>query len=86
MSRLIADCGHQVVVANAREVRKAHQSNHKNDRADAEILARLVRSDLRLLSPVTHRSAAMQNDMALLRARDLLVRTRAVYHRRARVG
>ena len=84
VSRLIAEYGHQVVVANAREVRKVHQSNHKNDRADAEILARLVRSDLRLLSPVTHRSSAMQNDMALLRARDVLVRTRARFTTAAR--
>ncbi len=77
VSRLIAEYGHQVVVANARELRKIHQSNHKNDRADAEALARMMRADPRLLAPVTLRSAAMQNDMALLRARDVLVRTRA---------
>ena len=64
------------MVANAREVRKIHQSDRKNDKADAEILARMVRFDPKLLSPIRHRSAQMQADLAILRARDTLVRTR----------
>ncbi len=84
VSRLIAACGHTVVVANARELRKIHQSNHKNDRADARILARMVRFDPQLLSPITHRSAPMQTDVALLRTREALVSTRARFTNTAR--
>ncbi|MHB8196485.1 MAG: IS110 family RNA-guided transposase [Vulcanimicrobiaceae bacterium] len=84
VSRLIAAYGHEVVVANARELRKIHQSNHKNDRADARILARLVRFDPQLLAPIEHRSAAMQADMALLRTREALVLARARFTSTAR--
>ncbi|MHB8147304.1 MAG: IS110 family RNA-guided transposase [Vulcanimicrobiaceae bacterium] len=84
VSRLLAACGHEVVVANARELRKIHQSNRKNDRADARILARMVRFDPQLLSPIEHRSAAMQADTALLRTREALVSTRARFTNTAR--
>ena len=43
VSRLLPTCGHIAIVANARELRKIHQSDRKNDRADAEILARMLR-------------------------------------------
>jgi transposase len=76
-SRLITACGHEVFVANARELRKIHQSDRKNDRADAEILARLVRFDPKLLAPIQHRNEQMQGDIAVIRARDVLVRARA---------
>src|SRR5665213_3461582 len=76
MSRLLTECGLLVTVANAREVRKIHQSDRKNDRSDAEILARMLRLDPKLLAPIHHRSAAMQVDLSVLRARDVLVRMR----------
>jgi transposase len=75
-SRLLAECGLEVTVANAREVRKIHQSDRKNDRSDAEILARMLRFDPKLLAPIRHRSAAMQIDLSTLRARDTLVGAR----------
>lgn len=75
-SRLIAACGHEVIVANARELRKIYQSDRKNDRADAEILARMVRFDPRLLAPAQHRGEQMQADISLIRARDVLVGAR----------
>lgn len=84
VSRLLADCGHDLTVANAREVRKIHQSDRKNDRADAQILARMVRFDPQLLSPIQHRSAEQQADMALVRARDALVSARAKFTNTAR--
>ena len=84
VSRLLAECGHDVTVANARELRKIHQSNHKNDRADAQILARMVRFDRQLLSPIQHRSAELQADLALVRARDTLVSARAKFTNTAR--
>jgi hypothetical protein len=36
----------------------------------------MARFDPQLLAPITHRSAAMQNDLAVVRARDVLVRAR----------
>jgi transposase len=76
VSRLLQACGHTAVVANARELRKIHQSDRKNDRADAEILARMLRFDPQLLCPIRHRSAQMQADLAVIRARDTLVGAR----------
>ena len=84
VSRLLAHCGHDLIVANAREVRKIHQSDRKNDRADAQILARMVRFDPQLLSPIQHRSAALQADLAVVRARDALVAARAKFTNTAR--
>jgi transposase len=76
ISRLASKAGHEVIVANPRELRKIHQSDRKNDRSDAQMLARMARFDPQLLAPITHRSAAMQNDLAVIRARDVLVRAR----------
>jgi transposase len=76
ISRLAMTAGHEVIVANPRELRKIHQSDRKNDRSDAQVLARMARFDPQLLAPITHRSAAMQNDLAVVRARDVLVRAR----------
>jgi transposase len=76
VSRLLRRCGHTVVVANARRVALIHRNRRKNNRIDAELLARLARADRRLLFPVTHRSERSQGDLAVLRTRDLLVRTR----------
>jgi len=77
-SRTLTNCGLTVTVANAREIRKIHQSHRKNDRSDAEVLARMLRFDLQLLSPVHHRSAQMQADITILRARDVAVRGRTM--------
>src|SRR5262249_21653819 len=48
----------------------------KDDRLDAQTLARLARIDPQLLSPVKHRSAQAQADLAVIRARAGLVRAR----------
>lgn len=87
ISRLLQDAGHEVIVANARKVRLIHGSSRKNDRLDAEKLARLTRYDARLLAPIQHRSAKAQADLARVRARDALVRVRAslVVHVRSSV-
>ena len=76
ISRLIESAGHEVIVANPRELRKIYQSDRKNDRSDAQILARLARFDPQLLEPICHRSASMQADLATIRARDTLVTAR----------
>jgi transposase len=76
MSRVFADRGFEVIAANARRVRLIAAAHRKNDKVDAETLARLGRLDPELLAPVIHRSQQAQRDMCLLRARDGLVRSR----------
>ncbi len=77
VSRQIQKMGHEVVVANPRRVRLIWGDTDKSDRLDAEHLARLGRVDPKLLKPIQHRGEQAQQDLALLRSRDILVRTRA---------
>jgi transposase len=76
VSRLVADLGHEVLVANPRKLRLIYQNENKCDRVDAEYLARVGRLDPALLSPLRHRSKETQKDLALLRSRTALVRAR----------
>ena len=76
LSRLLEELGHQVVVANPRKVRLIYEGDRKNDRLDARMLARLGRVDVSLLSPIWHRSAEAQADLAVVRGRDALVAAR----------
>ncbi|MGH2356895.1 MAG: IS110 family transposase [Candidatus Limnocylindria bacterium] len=78
VSRLLERLGHEVLVANARQLRLIYGSDRKSDRVDAETLARLGRLDPALLKPIRHRGAEAQGDLAQLRARDALVRTRTL--------
>lgn len=74
--RVLQGLGHQVVVANPSRVRLIAEATLKNDAIDAETLARLVRADPKLLSPITHRSETTQRHRAVLRVRGVLVRSR----------
>jgi transposase len=76
VSRLLEECGHEVLVAQSRKLRMISRNPSKNDRADAEMLARVARVDSQLLSPIRHRSAEAQADLAVLRSRQALVRAR----------
>jgi transposase len=76
VSRLLNELGHEVIVAHARNVRLVGESRKKDDRMDAQTLARLARIDPQLLSPVKHRSAKAQADLTVIRARAGLVRAR----------
>lgn len=76
VSRCLERCGHEVVVANPRRIPLIYKSVKKTDRTDAECLARLGRVDPALLHPVKHRGKQAQQDLAVLRSRDILVRTR----------
>ena len=76
VSRLLGSLGHEAIVANAHEVKLITRSKKKNDRVDAEKLARLARVDPELLSPIRHRGAEAQADLAVIRARDQLVESR----------
>jgi len=76
MSDLLRTLGHEVTVADARRVAELTRAGRKTDRRDAETLARLLQGMPELLGAVHHRGRAAQADLALIRARDLLVRTR----------
>lgn len=78
VSEHLRRAGHEVVVANVRDLQAISQSDRKSDRVDAEKLARYARVDPRILNPVTHRSIAMQESLTLIRAREVLVRTRTL--------
>lgn len=70
--------GHEVLVANAREIRAITHSDSKSDQFDAEKLARYARVDPKILHPITHRSVEMQLSLNVVRARDVLVRMRTM--------
>ena len=76
VSRALSELGHEVIVAHARNVRLIGESRKKDDRLDAQTLARLARIDPQLLCPVKHRSAKAQADLTVIRARAGLVRAR----------
>jgi transposase len=84
VSRLLSKLGHEVIVAHARNVRLIGESRRKDDRLDAQTLARLARIDPQLLSPVKHRSAKAQADLTVIRARAGLVRARTALVNTAR--
>ena len=69
--------GHDVVVANVRELHAICRNDRKSDRVDAEKLARFARLDPNLLRPIQHRSVQQQEALTVVRARNVLVRTRA---------
>jgi transposase len=76
VSRHLAALGHEVIVANTHKLKLITQSTRKNDRNDAERLARLARVDPKLLSPIRHRGAQAQADLAVIRARAAMVKAR----------
>ena len=78
LSRVVAELGHEVVVANPRQVALIARSQRKTDRLDAAWLARLGRFDPELLAPIRHRSEQSQHHLAVVRARDALVRSRTL--------
>ena len=77
VSRLLKDLGHQVLVANARKLKLIYAEGRKNDRLDAQNLARLARLDPKLLSPLKHRGETSQAHLAIVRSREALIEARA---------
>jgi transposase len=80
VSRHLKALGHEVIVANPRRTRLIAASSNKNDRLDAETLARLGRVDPKLLFPIRHRGEEAQADLMVIRTRATLVegRTRLI--------
>ena len=73
---VICSYEHEVVVANPRLREGSKRRKRKNDRIDANKLARLGRVDPQSLHPMQHRSPEVRQDLATLRARDALVAAR----------
>jgi transposase len=84
VSRCLMKLGHEVIVANPRKVALITGSRRKNDRIDAEKLARLGRVDPELLAPIVHRGEEAQADLAQIRARHELVSVRTAVINSAR--
>ena len=82
VSRLLEECGHEVLVANARKLWLIYAKRRKTDEVDAENLTRLARVDPKLLYPVRHRGESSQAHLAMIRWRQALIgcRTQLVNH------
>jgi transposase len=87
VSRVLEECGHEVLVANPRKVQLIYTNKRKTDEIDAENLARLARVDPKLLYPLKHRGEDSQAHLAIIRSREALVscRTQLVNHVRGTV-
>jgi transposase len=76
VSEQLQEMGHEVIVANLRELRAISHSDRKSDKVDAEKIARYARLDPKILRPISHRTVAQQEALTLIRARNLIVRLR----------
>jgi Transposase and inactivated derivatives len=76
VARLLQSFGHEVIVANPRQVKLITESSRKDDRLDAQTLARLARIDPQLLRPIQHRSEKAQTALMTIRVRAALISVR----------
>jgi len=77
VSRIVEELGYEVLVGNPRKLRMIWNSDEKCDDRDAEMLARIARLDPHLLYPIRHRGQKAQADLAVIKARDMLVQVRS---------
>ena len=75
VSELLRELGHEPLACHPRRLRLIAESRNKNDRVDAELLARLSLSDLELIKPIQQRSRATLEQRSVVRARAALVAT-----------
>jgi transposase len=74
INSLLETIGHEIYVANPRKMGGGKKKRRqKNDKLDAESLARQVRSDPKALYPIRHRGEKARHALVLLRARHALV-------------
>jgi transposase len=70
VSSLLEGLGHEVFVANPRKIGGGKKNRRrKNDKLDAESLARQMKADPKLLFPIQHRGEKARHALVLLRAR-----------------
>jgi len=84
VSRILEELGHEVLVGNPRKLRVIWDSDEKGDDRDAEMLARIGRFDPHLLYPIHHRGRKAQDDLAVIKARNMLVKVRSILIAHAR--
>src|ERR1700722_6727622 len=75
---VVAQYGHEVLVANPRQMEGPKKRKRKNDRIDAHKLARVGRMDPQSLFPINHRSVEVRQDLVAVRARDAVVSRRTL--------
>ena len=73
---VVAGCGHEVLVANPRQMEGPKRRKRKNDRIDAHKLARVGRMDPQSLFPIKHRGVGVRQDLVAVRARHAVVAVR----------
>jgi transposase len=73
---VVVGCGHEVLVANPRLMDGTKRRKRKNDRVDANKLARVGRMDPQSLFPIEHRSVEVRQDLVAVRARHAAVAVR----------
>lgn len=76
VSEHLTQMGHEVLVGNSRKLRCIYDADDKSDARDADLLARLGRTDIKLLYPIQHRSQEAQRHLMVLRVRSAVVATR----------
>ena len=72
---MLEEHGCKVLVGHARKLRAIWGDDHKCDQRDAEMLARIARMDPKLLYPIKHVSQEARAEQAVIKARDVLVKT-----------
>lgn len=75
ISAQLQELGHEVIVANFRELRAISHSDQKSDQVMLRSW-RYARPDPNILRPIVHRTVAQQQALTLIRARALLMRLR----------
>ena len=78
IAKLLESFGHEVVVANPRQLHLISKSVKKTDRNDARLLARVGRLDLALLQPTHRRGDLSIEARTVLHSRRKLVQSRTV--------
>lgn len=76
ISRLLNDMECRVYVGNPRKLQFIWDSKDKSDERDARMLGMVCRLEPRLLSPIQHREAQAHADLAMVKSRDALVKSR----------
>lgn len=76
ISRLLGEMGLTVYVGNPRKLRCIWDSTDKSDARDAKILGMVCRIEPRMLHPLQHRSSQAQADLASIKSRHMLVKSR----------
>lgn len=84
MARVLRGRGLRVQIANPRRVQLISKDPRKTDRRDAEMLARLGAAMPEVLGEIYHRGEQAQAHLAIVRARDLVVRMRTMAVQQAR--